>query len=92
MKSTYQEQQDDTDEVLPVWGSTSTVGKSNSDKGSSLHNPREGVPHEGLKEARWKKGHWSVRARASDEMAGGDAYEELKEGAEEARKGRKQRR
>lgn len=41
-----EEEEDDTDEILPVWGSASTVRESDGDKGSSLHDPREGVPHE----------------------------------------------
>jgi hypothetical protein len=42
-----QEQQDDTDEILPIRGSALTVGKGDSDQSSSLHDPGEGVPHEG---------------------------------------------
>lgn len=37
---------DDTDEILPVRGSTTTVRKGDGDEGSTLHNPGERVPHE----------------------------------------------
>lgn len=37
---------DDTDEILPVGGSTTTVRKGDGDKGGTLHNPGERVPHE----------------------------------------------
>ena len=41
-----EQKQDDTDEVLPVRGLASTVGESDGDKGSTLHDPGERVPHE----------------------------------------------
>ena len=41
-----QQEKDDTDEILPVRGPTLTVGESNSDDSGTLHDPREGVPHE----------------------------------------------
>lgn len=42
-----QKQKDNTDEVLPIWGSTSTVGESDSDNSGTFHDPGKGVPHEG---------------------------------------------
>jgi hypothetical protein len=32
---------------LPIRRSALTVGKSNGDKSSTFHDPRQGVPHEG---------------------------------------------
>lgn len=34
-----QQEKDDTDEVLPIWGLTTTVGKGNGDEGGTLHDP-----------------------------------------------------
>jgi len=41
-----EQKQDNTDEVLPIWWLTTTVGKSNGDQSGTLHDPRERVPHE----------------------------------------------
>jgi hypothetical protein len=41
-----EEQEDDTDEVVPIWRAVLAVGECNSDQGGSLHDPRERVPHE----------------------------------------------
>lgn len=41
-----EEEEDDSDEVLPIWGLALSVGKGDGDEGGSLHDPREGVPHE----------------------------------------------
>jgi len=41
------QEEDDTDEVLPIRGLTTTVGESDGDESSTLHDPRQRVPHEG---------------------------------------------
>lgn len=41
------QKEDNTDKVLPIWGFTSTVGKSDGDKSGTFHDPRQRVPHEG---------------------------------------------
>jgi len=41
-----EQQQDDTDKVLPVGCTTFTVGKGDSDESSGFHDPGERIPHE----------------------------------------------
>lgn len=41
-----EQQEDDTDEILPVWRAVLTVGECDSDEGGALHHPGQGVPHE----------------------------------------------
>lgn len=42
-----EQEQDDTDEILPIRRSALTVGKSDGDKSGTFHDPRQRVPHEG---------------------------------------------
>jgi hypothetical protein len=42
-----QQQEDDTDEILPIRRSALSVGKGDGDQGGTLHNPGQRVPHEG---------------------------------------------
>jgi len=42
-----QQQEDDTDEILPIRRSALTVGKGDGDQSGTLHDPGQGVPHEG---------------------------------------------
>ena len=42
-----QQQEDDTDEILPIRGSALSVGKGDGDQGGTLHDPGQRVPHEG---------------------------------------------
>lgn len=62
-RKTHEEKENDTDEILPVRRLSSSVGKSDSDKSGSLHDPGERVPHEGLekKESRGKRSQFSAR-------------------------------
>ena len=41
-----QQEQHDTNEILPVGRASSTVRESDGNKGGSFHDPRERVPHE----------------------------------------------
>ena len=84
-----EEKEDDTDEVLPIGGKASAVGKSNGDERGSLHDPGQRVPHERLR--RREKGEMG---RISDCVFDGPrhpigarkTHEELEERAGEARK------
>jgi len=42
-----EEQEDDTDEILPIRGLALTIGEGDGDEGGSLHDPGEGIPHKG---------------------------------------------
>jgi hypothetical protein len=45
-RATHEQEQDDTDEVLPVRRPAATVREGDSDERGTLHDPRQGVPHE----------------------------------------------
>lgn len=51
-----EQKEDDTDEIGPVGGFTSSVGKDDGNDGSSLHDPRKRVPHEGQELHDWVHG------------------------------------
>jgi hypothetical protein len=42
-----EQKQDNTDEILPIRGFTTSVGEGDRDDGGTFHDPRKRVPHEG---------------------------------------------
>lgn len=62
-----EEQEDDTDEILPVRCAASTVGEGDGDESGGFHDPGERVPHEGEELIR-------VGSRISKRPKGGREY------------------
>ncbi|KAF1807337.1 hypothetical protein FB192DRAFT_1020960 [Mucor lusitanicus] len=44
-----QQEKDNTNEILPVWRLTTTIGQSNGHQSSSFHDPGQRIPHEAQK-------------------------------------------